>query len=447
MRVYLESYGCAQNQGEGAALARALGAQGHELLRSPEGAEVGILVTCGVIGATEARMVRRWQDLAHRVPRMVVTGCLVPLRTGLLTGPGAERTTFVPIRQQGRVPELLEAWGPGEARIPSAPSPRPAEPTLRPVTEEVVIAQGCTSGCTYCYSRLARGPLESVPSLEVLRRVRAAVDRGAVEVRLTSLDTSAWGLDLPTGERLPDLLDQVAGLPGEFRVRVGMMSPQSLIPIVTPYLRAISDPRFYQFLHLPVQSGSDSVLEAMRRGYSAAEFRRTVDLARASFPELHLATDVIVGFPEETERDFEATRSLLEEVGPETVNVTRYSPRPGTPAARRRPVPSGVAKRRSRSLAELRRAIARRRLERWIGTRAPGRVVEYGAGGSAMARLPNYLPVVLDHRPRLGAEIELEIEGARSTYLLGRPVGTGKDRCTASPSGGEDSAAEHRLYG
>jgi threonylcarbamoyladenosine tRNA methylthiotransferase CDKAL1 len=419
VRVYVESYGCSQNQGEGSAIARDLAAQGHELLGSPDRADVGVLVTCGVIGATEARMVRRWRALSDRLPRTVVTGCLVPLRTGLLVGPGLDRTTFVPIREQHSLSALLAGWGRASPTPPSAPA-SPNDGAHAPVTEEVVIAQGCVSGCTYCYSRLARGPLESVSSLEIVRRVSSAVARGAVEVRLTSLDTSAWGLDLPTGERLPDLLEIVAAIPGEFRVRVGMMSPQSLAPILEPYLGALRDPRFFRFLHLPVQSGSDRVLEGMRRGYSAAEFGHQVERARDAFPELHLSTDVIVGFPGETERDFEATEAVLAAAAPETVNVTRFSPRPGTPAARRRPVESRVAKRRSRALAELRRTISRARLERWIGTRAPGRVVEYGPDGSAMARLDNYLPVVLDRRPPLGAFVDLQIEGARSTYLLGR---------------------------
>jgi len=420
VRVYVESYGCAQNRGEGAAIARDLHARGHELVGGPDGADLGVLVTCGVIGATEARMVRRWRALSAQLPRVVVTGCLVPLRSALLDGPGLERTTFVPIREQHRLSDLLDAWAPGLS--PPSAEGRTDEPLPPAVTEEVVIAQGCVSGCTYCYSRLARGQLESVPSLEIVRRVRAAVERGAAEVRLTSLDTSAWGLDLPTGERLPDLLEVLAGVPGEFRIRVGMMSPQTLGPILEAYLASLRDPRFFRFLHLPVQSGSDRVLDAMRRGYSAADFRREVDLARAAFPDLHLSTDVIVGFPGETDQDHEATEALLADVRPETVNVTRFSPRPGTPAARLRPVGSRVAKRRSRALAELRRRIARERLERWIGVRAPARVVEYGPSGSAMARLDNYLPVVLDRRPPLGASLSVQIEGARSTYLLGRPV-------------------------
>ncbi len=421
MRVFVETYGCAQNHGEGTAIARDVAAHGHDLVATPDAADVGILVTCGVIGPTESRMVRRWRALASRDRRVVVTGCLVPLRTDLLVGPGRARTDLVPIREQFRIPELLATWArEGEADADRA-SPAPADPTL-PVaaTEEVVIAQGCTSGCAYCFSRLARGRIESVPAAAIAERVRAAVARGAAEVRLTSLDTAAWGCDRTDGPRLPDLLRTVALVPGDVRVRVGMMSPQSLAPILPDYLEALAPSRFYRFLHLPVQSGSDAVLAAMHRGYGVAEFRRQVSAARRRYPELMLSTDVIVGYPGETEDDHRATGELLEEVGPETVNVTRFSPRPGTPAARLPPLPPRTAKRRSRELTALRQRVARERLERWIGHRGPARVVEHGPGGTAVARLSNYLPVVLDDRPALGASVTVRVDGARSTYLLGR---------------------------
>ncbi len=421
MRIYVESYGCSQNQGEGAAIARALSNGGHTLVSGPDGADVGILVSCAVIGSTEARMARRWQAIAARVPRVVVTGCLVPLRTSVLTGPGRMRTTFVPIREQSRIPALVSDWvlEPPEVLRASVPAD-PSVTSAPAVTEEVAIAQGCTSACSYCFSRLARGRLESVPIPEVVRRASEAAARGVVEVRLTSLDTAAWGLDRPDGSRLPDLLRAVAEVPGDLKVRVGMMSPQTLGPILDRYLEALASERYYRFLHLPVQSGSDRILSAMRRGYSVEVFRHQVERARARFPDLSLSTDVIVGFPGETEADHRATEELIAAVGPETVNVTRFSPRPGTPAAHLRPVGPRVAKRRSRAMAALRLRLSRARFERWIGHSGPARVVEHGPGTSSVARLPNYLPVVLEERHALGSTVVVRVEGARSTYLLGR---------------------------
>jgi len=415
VRVYVESYGCSQNQGEGAAIARGLVAHGHGLADSPREADVAVLVTCGVIGATESRMLRRWSTLGALTPRLLVTGCLVPLGADRFQGPARDRTTFVPIRDQSRIPEMLGS--------PDRPGPDPPAPGMTlggPPAEEVVIAQGCTSGCAYCFSRLARGSISSVPLAEVVTRARESLGRGTRELRLTGLDTAAWGRDAPDGPRLPELVRAVAGIEGDFRLRVGMMSPQTLRPILGDYLDALGEPRVFRFLHLPVQSGSDRVLTAMHRGYTRDQFVHQVEAARRAFPDLHLSTDVIVGFPGETEGDHRATEALLETVGPETVNVTRYSPRPGTPAAHQRPVVSRIAKERSRSLTRLRQRLARERLERWIGREETARVLEYGPGGTAVARLDNYLPVVLGARPPLGAEVPVRVEGARATYLLGR---------------------------
>ena len=418
MRVYVESFGCSQNHGEGDAIARALAGRGHALLESPAGADAAVLVTCGVIGPTEARMVRRWRSLAAEVPKTFVTGCLVPLRTSLFSGAERARTTFVPIREQHRLGDLL-----GGAESP--PPPPPTARVVPRVAEEVVLAQGCTSGCAYCFSRLARGSLTSVPAQLVVDRVRAAALRGMREIRLTGLDTAAWGADLPEEPDLAGLLGEVVQVEEDFRLRVGMMSPQTLGPILDRYTAAWSHPKVFRFVHLPVQSGSDDVLRAMHRGYTVDEFRRQVLALRRAQPDAHLATDVLVGFPGETEDDHRATEALLEELGPETVNVTRFSARPGTPAARLPGLGPGVARRRSRSIAAVRQRIARERLERWIGQRLPARVLEYGPGESSVARLPNYLPVVLDQRAPLGADVEVRVDGARSTYLLGRLAGAG----------------------
>ncbi|HEV2230566.1 MAG TPA: hypothetical protein VGS18_00025, partial [Thermoplasmata archaeon] len=212
MRVYLEAFGCSQNLGEGAALRRDIERAGHPVVGTPEGADVGVIVTCGVIGSTEARMVRRWQALVGRIPRVVVTGCLVPLRSGLFAGPGSERTIHLPIRSQHELPALLAQWG------AATPAVEPVVPSEPEATAEVILAQGCTSHCTYCFSRLARGRLSSVGPLDVLARIAAARDRGAVEIRLSSLDTSCWGMDLPDSGRLPALAESIAHLPGDFRV-------------------------------------------------------------------------------------------------------------------------------------------------------------------------------------------------------------------------------------
>jgi tRNA A37 methylthiotransferase MiaB len=217
-------------------------------------------------------------------------------------------------------------------------------------------------------------------------------------------------------------LDAVAQIPGDFQVRVGMMSPQTLRPIAPEHFAALNAGRFFRFLHLPVQSGSDAILESMRRGYTARESIDLIRMARDRVPNLALATDMIVGYPGESDDDFRATCDFLRACEPEIVNVTRFSARPLTPAARLRPVASSVAKERSRALAALRRRLARTALERRIGQGGWARVVEVDADGNRIGRMANYLPVVLANARgvRLGERIGVRVEGATNSYLLGR---------------------------
>lgn len=445
MRVYVEAYGCAQNLGEAEELREVALAEGHELASGPEGADLGILVTCAVIGSTEERMVQRWRALTRAVPHTIVTGCMVPLREGRLAEGTGGATHLLPLRAQRGLPELLrslERGGPGaalplregrtrpssvdverSATLPMLGAPSPLRTTVH---RELVLAQGCTSHCSYCFSRLARGPLKSTPFEELRGRALAALRGGAVELRLSSLDTSCWGSERPEGgPRLPQLVEELSSLPSEhdYRLRVGMMSPQSLEAIAPAYFAALARlPRLFRFLHLPVQSGSDRVLEGMRRGYTVGAFRRLVDHARELVPDLTLSTDVIVGFPVEEREDHEATLRLLEEVEPEILNVTRFSPRPMTPAARLRPLLTRTVKERSREITALRLRLARSRMERWVGRELPAVVTEHGPEGTSVGRLPNYLPVVLPERWPLGSWTRVVVHGARSTYLLGEAV-------------------------
>ena len=424
MRVYLESFGCSQNQGEGAGIARDLASRGHELARDPASADVGVLVTCGVIGPTEGRMVRRWQALSARLPRVVVTGCLVPLRTDLMQGPGRDRTTFVPIREQDHLPALLDGWS-----SDFSPSLRQASADLvdrTPVSEEVIIAQGCTSGCTYCFSRLARGRLTSVPIPDVVARVRAAVGRGVREIRLTGLDTAAWGEDLPGPERLPDLLRAVEGTPGGFRIRVGMMSPQSLEPHLDDYLTALDQGPAYRFLHLPVQSGSNRVLKLMHRGYAREQYLSIVGKLRQVRPAIGLSTDFIVGFPGETEVDFEESLSLAREVEFDQAYIFKYSQRRDTPAANLPDqVPQKVREERNQRLLEVINEIAKRKYGTLVGRQM--QILVEGPSKKNPARMTGRTRcnkiVVFDGSERhRGQLMDVKITRAGSFTLYGDPA-------------------------
>lgn len=412
MRVFVDGYGCTLNQGEGRRIAQRLSETGHHLVPRPQEADACILVTCTVVETTERKMLRRMRELASPRRRLVVTGCMAAVQADRIRE-AVPAAAILPPTQ----PEALTALFPpvGDASFACFEPPSTVDGI-------VPIAQGCLARCSYCISTVARGALRSVPLAEVVAQVRQAVARGRREIRLSSLDTGQYGRDL--GLSLADLLHAVCRVEGAFRVRVGMMSPMMLRPILGRLVDAYREEKAFRFLHLPVQSGNDEVLRRMRRGYTVERFWEAVDAFRSHVRTLSLATDVVVGFPGESDREFEDTLDLVEDLRPDVLNITRFSPRPGTPAAAMEDrVPGWKLKERSRRLTALRFRISRRIHEERVGSTVEVLTTEVGKAGTTVARTDDYRPVVLPGELPLGASLPVRLESASDVYLRGRPLG------------------------
>ncbi|OPZ22732.1 MAG: (Dimethylallyl)adenosine tRNA methylthiotransferase MiaB [candidate division BRC1 bacterium ADurb.BinA364] len=307
---------------------------------------------------------------------------------------------------------LLEAAGERRLRLPRR--------RRNPILEILPINQGCLGHCAYCQTRLARGELLSFPIADIVERARRAIGEGARELWLTSQDTGAYGADI--GTSLPRLLEALGELEGGHMFRLGMASPHWLKRDMAPLLDALDNPRFYRFIHAPVQSGDDRVLRAMRRPYAVRDFEWAVDAIRSRFPRAAIWTDIIAGFPTETGEEFERTLDLLRRVRPATVNRSRFSPRPGTEAAAMPQLPSGAISERSRRLARLVEDISRESLKEWIGWAGEARIVETKKPGTAMARNFAYRPIALrgDYEP--GRIVRVRASGQTTYHLTGSEI-------------------------
>jgi len=293
-----------------------------------------------------------------------------------------------------------------------------AEAEMGDVVGIVPIAEGCVGECTFCCTRLARGRLFSYPVDAIVREVECGVARGVREFWLVAQDTAAYGLDC--GKDLPSLLREVCAVEGRFMVRVGMMNPEHCIPIVEGLAEMLRNSRMFKFLHLPLQSGNDNVLEAMGRRYCVDEFVAAVEALRRDVPRLTLWTDTICGFPAENEAAFADSMKVIREVRPDTVNVSKFSPRPGTVAAEMSMLRSQVVKNRSRRMARLWSQIALEKNRGWLGWSGEVLIDERGKGGSWIGRNPSYKPVVVrDANLSLGRWVEAKVVGAEPTHLVG----------------------------
>lgn len=396
--VCIEYYGCTYNEGDAALLREVLRVAGSTLLPDATDAEVVILISCVVVDRTERNMLRRIHHLAGR--EIWVTGCLPEARPGLISGIPRVRV-FSPS-------EIQECWN--EIRIVS---PR--------AVGVVQIGPGCVGSCTYCITRRARGRIKSRDPGDILEHIRVLAEAGTVEIRLTGQDLSAYGLDRGQAT-LPGLLARINEIPGSFRVRVGMMNPATLLSVAGGVADAIGGDRFFRFVHVPVQSGSDSVLSRMGRGYRTRDAMDMIRLLRSRLPDLTLAIDLICGFPGESEEDHRMNLRLIRDLSPDMVNVTRYSYRPGSGCDRQGELPDRIRKDRSRELvSEAYRLMLEKRLQ-FVGSEETVMITEHLREGTVMGRTPAYQGVVIRSDLPPGSVCRVRITEARTHYLVGEQL-------------------------
>ncbi|KAM3360837.1 threonylcarbamoyladenosine tRNA methylthiotransferase isoform X1 [Capsicum galapagoense] len=350
--IYIKTFGCSHNQSDSEYMAGQLSAFGYALSDNPDEADLWMINTCTVKSPSQSAMDTIISKGRSAKKPLVVAGC-VPQGSRNLKE--LEGVSIVGVQQIDRVVEVVEETLKGhEVRLLTRKTlPALDLPKVRKnkFIEILPINVGCLGACTYCKTKHARGHLGSYAVDSLVGRVKNVIADGVGEIWLSSEDTGAYGRDI--GVNLPILLNAiVAELPldGSAMLRIGMTNP----PYILEHLKEIADvlchPCVYSFLHVPVQSGSDSILSAMNREYTVGEFRKVVDTLMELVPGMQIATDVICGFPGETDEDFALTVDLIKDYKLAQVHISQFYPRPGTLAARMKKVPSNVVKQRSREL-------------------------------------------------------------------------------------------------
>ena len=412
-RYHLETYGCTANRGESRAIERRLRDGGHHPVDGPAAADVAILNTCTVVETTETNMLSRARELEAETSDLVVTGCMALAQ-------GEEFADLdATVCGWDEVPEVVLN---GECPTTTAGT----EPILDGVIGILPIARGCMSDCSYCITKHATGKIDSPPVEENVEKARALVHAGAKEIRVTGQDTGVYGWD--DGERkLHELLDRICTIDGDFRVRVGMANPKGVHGIREELAEVFAEnEELYNFLHAPVQSGSDDVLGEMRRQHQVREFREVVEAFDDRLDHWTLATDFITGFPTETDGDHEASMDLLRETRPERINVTRFSKRPGTDAADMKGLSGTIKKERSSAMTDLKMEVVGAAYESMVGERHEVLVVEPGTGESVKCYDEAYRQVIIQDAPDHGVEsgdfLTVEITGQNTVYAFGEPV-------------------------
>lgn len=429
-KYYIETYGCALAQFESIVMTELLERAGFRRAKTPGEAGVIVVNTCAVRLDTEQRILERLEKLSKKYPdrKYIVAGCLSKARPGAIRRiiPGA---SLLAPQAVDRIVEAARSQEPLivlEAERRREWYPHSLVDRGRGLVATIMIQEGCLNNCSYCITKLSRMGPKSFKPRAVVEAVRRAVSQGAVEVRLTGTDVGAYGVDLPGKPTLVDLVHMILDkVEGDYRLRIGMMTPEQAIELGRGLIEAYRDPRVYKFFHIPVQSGDDRVLRIMGRKYTVDEYKRLHRLVKTHYPDSLFATDIIVGHPGEGEEEFYNTVKLVRELRFERVHLAQYSIRPHTRAASMKQVSDGVKKRRSKILSRIIEEITLEAHKAYVGRRVEARVVERGfRDGSLVARMDNYFPIVVrGGKELLGRRVTVHVEDATFFDLRGKIVG------------------------
>jgi MiaB-like tRNA modifying enzyme len=420
--VYIESYGCSANLNNSEIISGLLQSAGLFIVSNPKIADLAIINTCIVKGPTEERMRARIKELARKFgSRMIVSGCMPDALSDEIKkiSPKAsligshylhEIRNAIKKISQGKIVCLR-----GQKNEVKLCVPKINKNKVIGITQ---ILEGCLGNCSYCITRQAKGRLFTYPQEKIIENIRNDLKNGCKEIWLTSQDNAAYGLDEGKA-KLPELLNEIFNLKGKFFVRLGMMNPNHVLKILDELVECYKNEKMFKFVHIPLQSGSDKVLNDMEREYRASDFIRIIKKFRKEFSNITLSTDIIVGYPTETEKDFQETLKIIREAKPDILNISKFWPREKTEAAKLEQLDAKEVKGRATEAMEIHKIIALEENRKMINWRGMCLVDRHGFDNTYLARNRDYKLIALNGKNLLGRFLNAKIKAVTPHYLFG----------------------------
>ena len=424
MKVAIYTLGCKVNQYETQAMEQELRGRGHEIVPFGEEADAYIVNTCSVTAVSDqkSRQVIHGVQRKHPAAVVAVCGCYAQthvddvrkLGVDLIAGTG-DRTGFLRLLEETAAEKRhIEAIDqPFERRVFEVLPAGGLEGRTRAMLK---VEDGCVNFCTYCIIPYARGRIRSLPIPTAAEQTRQLAAEGYREIVVTGIEISSWGQDLKNGETLIDLLEAVCAAAPDVRIRLGSLEPRTITEDFCRRAAALLNlcPQF----HLSLQSGCDDTLRRMNRKYDTARYVQSVALLNQYFAYPAVTTDLITGFPEETEEEFSQTLDFLRRCGFAQMHIFPYSIRPGTPAAQMRQVPKAVKEERAHRAAEAAAELHRKYLADCVGAVYPV-LFEQPRDGRYVGHAPNYMEVLAEGTDLHNQIRNVKITGSDGESLLG----------------------------
>ncbi|MDD5192098.1 MAG: MiaB/RimO family radical SAM methylthiotransferase [Candidatus Nanoarchaeia archaeon] len=455
--VYIETYGCSANKNNSEILAGILKQAAYEITNNEKLADIIILNTCVVKSKTESKIKRKIQDLAKKSKRklVIITGCMPETDAkqikhlnpnAILLGTHHFKDIINLIRKHKEEKlsweeqnKFLDFQKEQKINLPKLPDNK--------LISIIQISEGCLGNCTYCKARLAKGALFSYDINDIIKSIESDLKNGAKEIWLTSQDCANYGMDKNSlssqnaedqslnesrakrsmdnrykdNQRLPELLNRILSLNHRFKLRLGMMDPNNVISILDHLIDIYKHPKMYKFIHIPIQSASNSVLRHMNRLYTIEQAEQIIEKFRKEFPDITIATDIIVGYPTETKEDHEKNLDFIKKFRPSVFNLSKMSIHKGTEACKFKPLPINIINKRATELMGAHRKTAQENKQKFLNKNI-NVFVDMKRQGFYEARDENYNIVILVGDKILGENVSVKIKDVGVHHMLGEII-------------------------
>ena len=417
MKIYIEGYGCTLNTADTKIIKNSLKSfKDLQIVDNLEDADVVVINTCVVRLETENRMLSRIEHFRSLNKKVVVAGCMPKaLKEKVID----KADLLIMPREAHLSGEIIYRYF--KDKTVSRPLNVNINEKLKHLKPEglimpLPIAEGCVGRCTYCIVKVARGDLLSYDRDLLVKKAKEYVDSGVKHILITAQDTACYGFD--KGYTLPDLLnDIISSVEGTYTMRIGMMHAKNVPEILDDLLECYRSDKVAKFLHLPLQSGDDKVLKDMKRDYTVDEFIDIVKEFKRKVKDLNFNTDIIVGFPTESEENFENTLEVLKKIRPDYIHGAKYTPRRHTPAARMKQIDTKIRKMRSRILDKLRRELSYENNRKYIGKTLRVLITEKGKGIAHNCKVVKFN---WEEGLKVGDFVDVKITDAKTFGLFGK---------------------------
>lgn len=414
----METYGCALNTADSETMRAILEKDGFIFTNNIDESDVIIINSCTVKLSTFNRfgyiLKKYGEKYASKGKKIIVAGCITQTNPEMI-----KDISLVGVEQIDKITEVVSETLLGNVvQMTSRKDLKRLDlPKVRrnEIIDIVPVSKGCLGSCSYCKVKFARGTLRSYNPRDIIRHIIKGLNEGIKEVWLTSQDTGAYGQDLKIS--IIDLIERILAIKKDFKIRLGMANPDFVHKYLDGFAKIFENEKMFRFLHVPLQSGSDNVLKDMRRKYTSSEYEEIISVLRNKFPDITIATDIICGFPTETENDFKETLDIMKRTMPDIINISKYSSMDLTDASGFKQLPSETIKNRSQKMTLLHKEISLKRNKYWLGWEGNAMIDEKGKKGGMIARNDSYKPIILEGDHSLGNIINVKIKKTTDTDL------------------------------